>query len=168
MLVTRRNLLRAAPALLFVPTALAACATSPTVLVSLFSSDAQLILNGLVTLNNDPQITAALNGTDEAAVQVALQDAKTVLADVTAVADTAVAAATAQGWMQQLNTDVSTVIQYAQMIPNLDATSEAIITAVGVLMPVILSVVGSSLPTVSATPAEMTPDEARTVLKAKG
>jgi hypothetical protein len=171
MNMTRRGLLKLAPAVAALPVlAAAGCTTfstvTPTVAIATVSGYFQAAVNGLAAIVADPTIQTDL-GANLKTVQNALTDAGNVLKDVIGAATT-VAAATAQGWAQEIQTDANTVLPLIEAIPGLPASATTIITAIQVVLPILLAAVGSQLAASAraAAPTTMTLTQALAVLKA--
>lgn len=169
MNMTRRGLLKAAPAAACLPVfAAAGCAqfTSPVIAVNLISGYVQAAVAGLVAIDADPNIQADL-GSNQSKVADAIKDAQNVLTVITQ-AGTSIATATGQGLAQELQADANVVLPLVLAIPGLPASANEIVVAIQVVLPILLATVGSELAVSArrAAPTTMTVDQAMAILKA--
>lgn len=169
MNMTRRGLLKAAPAAACLPIlAAAGCelGTSPVIAVNLISGYVQAAVTGLKAIAADPNIQADL-GSNASKVADAVDDAQNVLDDVKAAA-TSIATGTAQGWAQEIQADANIALPLVLAIPGLPASANEIVVAIQVVLPILLATVGSELAASArkAAPTSMTLDQAMAILKA--
>jgi hypothetical protein len=165
MNLSRRSLAGYAGALL-ASTALAACTTpqqaSATVVVSSIEGYVQDVINGVTALTASASITSLLTPTEVSAVNGAVSDATTVLADIKAAASTVILT-TAQGWAAQVEGDVNTVVGLLALVPGIPSAASTIIEAINVLLPILLTSVQLAVPA-KASQSGMTPSQAHVIL----
>jgi len=159
--MNRRDFVRA---LALAPIAAAAACTSPsTVDLQQIAGDVADITTGLNALSTTPAIQAALSPAALNTLATALGEAKAMAAQITGSAS-AVTLPTAQGWVQTLANDTSTMLALVNAVPGLPPQVAIVVTAIQTLLPLVeVAVSLASTAAVAATP--MTPSQARQILQ---
>jgi hypothetical protein len=138
--------------------ALGACTTAQ---VSETETYATQVLAGLSAVLSSPRIEADL-GANLAKAQAALADANEANAVLTGAASSLVSATT-QSAAQQISADTETVVALVDAIPGVPASVSTIVTALGVVVPVMLASVDIAMPS-KATPSGMSLQQAQSIL----
>jgi len=134
-----------------------------TIDLTQIAGDVADITAGLTALAATPAIQAALSPATLQTLTTALSEAKAMAAQISG-ATTAVALPTAQGWVQTLANDVSTMLALVNAVPGLPPQVSSVVTAIQTLLPLVeVAVSLASTAAVAATP--MTPTQAREILQ---
>jgi hypothetical protein len=144
----------------------AACTISggpSTVDLMQIAGDVADITAGLNALSTTPAIQAALSPAALNTLATALGEAKAMAAQVSG-STSAVTLPTAQGWVQTLANDTSTMLALVNAMPGLPPQVSVVVTAIQTLLPLVeVAVSLASTAAVAATP--MTPSQARQILQ---
>jgi hypothetical protein len=145
---------------------LAGCSTltATTTLNTTVISDVTTIANGLAGILPVIDTITGLSGTALSDIASAITDLQSLAAQFTTV--TSISGA--QPLVQQVETDINTVVAALAMVPVLPPMVEVALQAVNLLLPIIEAAVNLvvSRQLTQRSPAHMTPDQARRVLQA--
>jgi hypothetical protein len=141
----------------------AGCNSSSTVDLMQIAGDVADITAGLNALCTTPAIQAALSPAALNTLATALGEAKAMAAQISG-STSAVTLPTAQGWVQTLANDTSTMLALVNAVPGLPPQVGIVVTAIRTLLPLVeVAVSLASTAAVAATP--MTPSQARQILQ---